>query len=95
MPRLVKKLKVFADHQFFININAEEWRHDFELDNYMLISLADPSVIDGNLIKKNFCKIAGKIGLDEWNIAGGKLFHFYEIIFEQMNINFPGDGRDL
>lgn len=95
MPVLQECLPLFADREFFININNDEWRHDFEPDNYLPISDVDTGTFANSLIKKDFCKIAGKISLDDWSSIPGQLVTFYEIFLKQFIINFPGDGRDL
>ena len=95
VPVLKDKLSLLAGHHFFMNIESEEWRHDFEADNYLPILHADRTTVVNNLIKKDFCKIAGKISLDGWNDAPVKLLKFYEMIVEVTQINYQVDGRDL
>ena len=93
-PLLKEHLPVLADNHFFVNIHQDEWRNDFEHDNYLPILSADPSTLTDNLIRKDFCKMSGKIALDEWNEAYVKLLGFYEIIMQGFDINFRGGGKD-
>lgn len=79
-PIIKEYLPVLASQHFFVNIYHDEWRHDFEPDNYVPILSADQAVISHHLFGKDFCKISGKIALHEWNEAPFKLLRFYEII---------------
>jgi hypothetical protein len=92
---LQERLPVLAGHHFFISINLDEWRHDFEPDNYKLIQQSETAMLADNLKKKDFCKIAGKITLQDWNNVPAQLLTCYEIFFRQLIISYPGDERDL
>ncbi|MBC7827064.1 MAG: hypothetical protein H7122_04915 [Chitinophagaceae bacterium] len=94
-PVLKKHLPVLAASDFFISIHNDEWRHDFEADNYLAIRSADAVTVNENLIRKDFCKLSGKVSLAEWNDAPAKLLRFYETIIGEFKINFQGGGRGL
>jgi len=94
-PILKKKIAIFSGHPFYINIQTDQWRHDFALDNYKPILEADAATIQENLIKKDFCKISGKVDLQEWNTIHGKLIDFYKMIIKGITINFRDDETDL
>ena len=94
-PMLQKNLSVLADHHLFLSVDTDEWRHDFEPDNYVPIVHNQAAIFADNLLKKDFCKVAGKIGLNDWSNVTGQLLTFYETFFKKVIINFPGDGRDL
>lgn len=95
VPVIIKNLAVLSKHHFFISINADEWRHDFQPDNYISMLDVDDQVITDQLIKKDFCKIARKTGLQDWDSVSDQVLEFYEIIFKQLVINSPGGGRGL
>jgi hypothetical protein len=80
VPRLKNYLPVLAKHEFFLCIHPDEWRHDFEPDNYMPLNHATNGIVEDSLVKKDFCKISGRIALHEWQEAPARLLTFYEII---------------
>lgn len=92
---LKERWRTFEDHQFYIGIHSDEWRHDFESDNYIPILGADMQIIMAELIKKDFCKISGKVPLKEWDDAPAKLARLYKIIIEELTVSFPGDETNL
>jgi hypothetical protein len=94
-PLLKIRQSSFVDNQLYVGINSDEWRHDFEPDNYVQFSEADMQTRDMNIINKDFCKISGKIQLNEWNTAPVKLLQLYRIILEGIKVNSPGDGTGL
>jgi hypothetical protein len=94
-PLLRERVPYFQDGQLHIGIAADEWRHDFEADNFLLFSDADIQTVDVILRKENFCKIAGKIPLYEWDTAPAKLLQLYRRLIEGMNVNFPNGETGL
>jgi hypothetical protein len=92
---LKNNLPLLSAHHFFISVHEDEWRHDFDPGNYTAIRSNEPAMFADNIEKKDFCKIAAKISLHDWNNISGQLLTHYKIIFEQLISNFPGDERDL
>ena len=95
MPAVKNQLGLLAQENFYISISGDEWRHDFEGDNYIPISSAKQQVIVQNLLESSYFKIAGKIALDEWAGAINKLLSFYQTLVGIMRVNYPSDGRGL
>ena len=95
IPLLKSHMHSLALENFFISISAEEWRHDFNPDNYMPIIIADEQMILKNLMEKDFCKISGKISLEDWDGAVDRLLTFYQTLVGLMRVNSPSDGKDL
>jgi len=95
VPGLKEQLSDFAEHHFYLCINQDEWRHDFEADNYIPIRDATEEMVVDNLMIKEFCKISGKIALDQWDEVPVKLVTLYKVIIHQITVNFQGDGKGL
>ena len=87
--------QLLSRHNFFISVHEDEWRHDFDAANYTAIQGYDPAMLADNLAKKDFCKIAAKINLLDWDKVVDQLLSHYEIIFNQLMANFPADERGL
>ena len=64
---LSKNKKVLAENGFYISLSDDEWRHDFEPDNYHPITMSD-DLFERSLNNK-FLKIAVRVPLSEWNEA--------------------------
>jgi hypothetical protein len=95
VPLLENQARLLAEKNFFICVSGDEWRHDFNPDNYILITDADELTMTNNLVGKDFCKISGKIPLQEWDAAINNLLTFYQTLVGIMRINSPSDGIDL
>ena len=95
VPLLNSQIQVLAQENFSICISGDEWRHDFNPDNYVSIRSANEQTIVQNLMKNDFCKIAAKIPLQEWDGAVTKLLAFYQTLVGIMRISSPNDERDL
>jgi hypothetical protein len=74
--KLLSKKELLASKGFYVAISGDEWRHDFEKDNYELIS-ADDNL--DKAVEGEFLKIAVKIPLLYWNQA-------LELIREQQQV---------
>lgn len=86
---------IFKDNEFYIGIHADEWRHDFESDNYILLLEADMQTVMRELLKKDFCKLSRKVPLKEWDDAPVKLVQLYRMIIDGIMVNSPTDGISL
>ena len=95
-------VSAIMDHQgllsangFFIGVHEDEWRHDFDEANYTALQGCDPEMLAETLEQKDFCKIAAKTGLHNWSGIMDQLVGHYEIIFNKLLVNFPGDETGL
>lgn len=86
---------LLSDHHFFISVHEDEWRHDFDVANYTSLAGYDPMILAETLEKKDFCKIAVKVGLNDWHSIMDQLVAHYEIIFKKLMANFPAGERGL
>lgn len=78
---LLARAGELADAGFYICIAPEEWRHDFEADNYIPVGQCSRSSLDDLLMNKPFCKLAVRISLQQWNDYRMQLPVFYRHIF--------------
>ena len=64
-PVLMQNIKQLMEDDFYVSVSTDEWRHDFDAENYERIN-------QGNLDKAlngAFVKIAVRVPLSEWNDA--------------------------
>ncbi|HYF33312.1 MAG TPA: hypothetical protein VD993_19440 [Chitinophagaceae bacterium] len=67
LPALMKHRTLLAQQQFHVSVSDDEWRHDFEPDNYQPVS-GDNQVFE-NAIAGKFVKLAVRVPLAQWNNA--------------------------
>ncbi len=65
--RILNKLNVLQQYNFFIGINEDEWQHDFTADNYTAATSLNTAAIAALFNAKPFIKIAVKHNLQQWN----------------------------
>jgi hypothetical protein len=92
---LIGKFEKLAAEDFQLCIGEDEWRHDFDDDNYLRLHKLGIKRYSAELADKPFNKLAVKIPLDQWNNANVKLTGVYQTIFEVASINYPGGEKDL
>lgn len=94
LPSIQRNLRLLSENNLYLHIHFDEWRHDFENDNYVLIADADQETIKKNLLEKNFCKLAGKIDLNNWETIPARLLKFYETMLMSV-ANSRADEKGL
>ncbi|MGB8191841.1 MAG: hypothetical protein WCF67_07985 [Chitinophagaceae bacterium] len=85
---LISNKKVLSDHGFCVSVSDDEWRHDFELDNYQSLTSDAPSDLTSDApsdvlpqaLRRNFFKLAVRIPLSSWNNAVPAIAKYHEII---------------
>ncbi|HMF71977.1 MAG TPA: hypothetical protein VK616_10905 [Flavitalea sp.] len=92
---LISNYERLAVEDFQLCIGEDEWRHDFNDDNYLRLQNLDITRFSAELADKSFNKLAVKISLDQWNNAKIKLIRVYQTILDVASINYPGDEKDL
>jgi hypothetical protein len=80
--RIIRNQETLAASGFHICISADEWRHDFEADNYQPLDNITVAVLEDMLSKQPFTKLAVKIPLDEWNTAKDKVTALYLLLLK-------------
>jgi hypothetical protein len=79
---LLNNFSFLAAKQFYICVSAEEWRHEFEEDNYKLLTQVNLSAIEEILLANNFCKLSAKISLPQWNQSKELLIDLHETVIK-------------
>lgn len=72
--------QMLSDHNFYLCIENDEWRHEFRSDNYIPFRDANLAEAEKHLVQKSFCKIAARIPVGEWNNAYSRIMAIYSII---------------
>ncbi|MBO9200426.1 MULTISPECIES: hypothetical protein [Niastella] len=77
---LLTNLPVLAGRQFYLCVSEDEWRHEFEEDNYRLLTQLNSSAVEEILLANDFCKLSAKISLPQWNRSKDLIIDLYETI---------------
>lgn len=85
LPRIIQQLPLLQQYDFSAGISDDEWRHEFEEDNYTSLRQYDTRTIEAMLSANHFCKLSSKIPLQQWNQAGKLLIELYEVIFNSIS----------
>lgn len=80
-PRVLQHLPLLAQRDFFICTGEDEWRHEFDEDNYTPLSQLSFTAVEKMLLANNFCKLSAKISLPQWNQSKELLIGLFETIF--------------
>lgn len=93
--QLLNNLPLLKTHPFYLCISGEEWRHEFEEDNYTPLTQLNSSDVERILLANNFCKLSAKISLPQWNQSKALLLDLYETIFTTMGVNYQAGETGL
>lgn len=94
MKEIRECLIFLRQKDFFICINENEWKHDFDSSNFININELDKHHI-ATLNQKRFFKIAKKIELTQWESATYFLKQSFGEIIEFIKFSFPAGGKVL
>jgi hypothetical protein len=81
---LLNNFSLLATKQFYVCVSAEEWRHEFEEDNYKLLTQLNSSSVEEILLTNNFCKLSAKIPLPQWNQSKKLLIDLHETVIKSI-----------
>jgi hypothetical protein len=81
---LLNNFSLLATKQFFVCVSGEEWRHEFEEDNYKPLTQLNSSDVEEILLANNFCKLSAKISLPQWNQSKELLIDLQETIIRSI-----------
>ena len=81
---LLHNLPLLAQHDFYLCISKDEWRHEFAGDNYKQLTQMDFPTIEKTWQANEFCKLSAKISLAQWNQSKELLCALYEMIFTSL-----------
>src|SRR3954470_3295746 len=62
---LLTNLPLLASRQFYLCVSGDEWRHEFEEDNYKPLTQLNSSAIEEILLNNDFLKLSHKISLPQ------------------------------
>lgn len=82
--KLLNNFSLLATKQFYVCVSGEEWRHEFEEDNYKPLTQLNSSDIEKILLANNFCKLSAKISLPQWNQSKALLIDLHETIIKSI-----------
>lgn len=78
--QLLNNFSLLATKQFYVCVSGEEWRHEFDDDNYKPLTQLNSSDVEEILLANNFCKLSAKISLPQWNQSKALLIDLHETI---------------
>lgn len=76
---ILSNFHLLSNQQVYFCIHSEEWKHDFEKENYFLIAEKNETQVKKILEKKSFIKLSRKIDLDKWNELNSVGVKSYEL----------------
>ena len=82
--QLLNNFSLLTTKQFYVCVSGEEWRHEFEEDNYKPLTQLNSSDIEKILLANNFCKLSAKISLPQWNHSKELLIDLHETIIKSI-----------
>jgi hypothetical protein len=81
---IIENRLLLEQHDFYICIGEDEWRHEFAEDNYVLLSQVNADELETRLLATDFCKLSAKISLHQWDRSKEILCALYEMIFTSL-----------
>ncbi|WP_205508803.1 hypothetical protein [Longitalea arenae] len=78
--KLIVNLPLLTAQQFYLCVSEDEWRYEFEEDNYKPLTQLDSSAIEKILLANDFCKLSAKISLPQWNESKALILGLYKTI---------------
>jgi hypothetical protein len=82
--KLLNNFSLLTTKQFYVCVSDEEWRHEFEEDNYKPLTQLNSSAVEKILLANNFCKLSAKISLPQWNQSKELLIDLHETIIKSI-----------
>lgn len=80
VPEIKKRWAQAVQSGLYISVGNDEWRHDFETDNYIPLHQVDAGAVDEVLSANEFCKLSARIPLQHWDKAPVLLTEMYEVL---------------
>lgn len=78
--KLMANLPLLTAQQFYLCVSEDEWRYEFEVDNYVPLTQMNSSDAEKILLANDFCKLSAKISLPQWNQSKALILGLYETI---------------
>lgn len=83
---LLTNLPLLASRHFFLCVSGNEWRHEFEEDNYKPLTQINAASVEEILLANDFCKLSAKISLPQWNRSKELIIDLYETIVTSIGL---------
>jgi hypothetical protein len=82
--KLLSNFSLLTTKQFYVCVSGEEWRHEFDEDNYKPLTQLNSSAVEKILLANNFCKLSAKISLPQWNQSKELLIDLHETLIKSI-----------
>jgi hypothetical protein len=81
---IIANRQLLQQHDFYISIGEDEWRHELTEDNYRLLSRLQADELGTRLLATDFCKLSAKISLHQWDKSKEMICALYDMIFTSL-----------
>lgn len=80
--KLITSYKALGEKGYYCCKNDDQWEHNFETDNYVLVSALNKNHFENLIREKSFIKLANKIPLQKWDDAEAMLLTYFKQIID-------------
>ena len=80
--KLINFYQVLKEKGYYCCKNDDQWEHNFEADNYVLLSELNKNYFENLVREKSFIKLANKIPLQQWDNAEESLLTYFKQLIE-------------
>lgn len=80
--KLIDAFEILQQLEFYCCVNDNEWEHHFETTNYIPLTAINKNAFEDIIRKKPFIKLAGKISLQQWDMAEVILLKYFKEIIK-------------
>lgn len=86
LPALRHHWSVLAQAGFCISVGEDEWRHDWEADNYQPMQTDPSGRQERFLTDRPFCKISARLPLQQWKEMPQQLIELYAVLIGALRL---------
>ena len=83
--KILENVDLLSKHNFFLAVSENEWRQDFEEENYVPLEGWEPGLLKKNILQKEFLKIAVRWPLHKGNHLNSLAREQFSILLEVIN----------
>lgn len=80
-----KNLGLLSSKEFYLCISKDEWMHELDEMNYVLLSETDSDMQDEIFARQTFLKVSVKISLNQWNGSETLLLDAYRSLLQSLH----------
>lgn len=81
---IFKNISLLTENNFYISITEDEWQHDMDEKNYILLGSMKNDMQKKYFLQTSFLKLSAKIDLSKWNESEAELLNLYKVIFQSL-----------